>query len=724
MVSLTILGLSITLQFCAVVAAIRLIFVTRTMPAWLFIVCAAVLMGIRRSITLYNSVSGEQPVPIHLATEIVALLISLSLLIGILLIERTFRNLGQSKIEYQHLLDSMIDTYYQTDADGKIEVISESCRALLGYSSAEAIGTKMSFFYAEPDGRERFLKAIAVNGESVQGYQATMKHRNGSVVMVETNARYRRDPDGKVIGVEGMTRDITERLTTDHLNSQLGRIVENAINETYLFDAETFNFTIVNRSARDNLGRTMAELKAMNAWDLTPNFSKNKFKEMLEPLISSEVEVVNFESVIERKSGTSYPAEISIQYISSEIRPVFFAVIQDLTVRKRVEAELVQSQRMQSVGQLTGGVAHDFNNLLLALQLNFEQMSTAKGPIEAYQTSALKIIDRASQLTQRLLAYSRRQILQPEVININETLTELFELLQRTLGESIELKLELGQALNSCEIDEAQLENVILNLALNSRDAMPDGGILRITSQNTRLVPEDSERLGDLEPGDYIEIQVLDTGTGMTQGILKNAYEPFFTTKDVGEGTGLGLSMVYGFAKQSGGHVHIESTPKTGTTVHLFFRASTSKSKVVEKRETTETRTGNQTILLIEDEDVVRDITASTLTSLGYCVLAAVDGKDAIRHARTTSLTIDLILSDIMLPGGISGPQAVEQIIEMVGPTKTIFISGYSLEASREYAESINRHTFLQKPFTTHKLVERIHRVLNDDAMVQHEGPG
>lgn len=720
MLSLTILGLSTTLQFCAVAVAIRLVYLSRKRLTWLFIAAATILMGVNRTIAYYHAAVDEQHTPVFLPNDLLALFISLFLFAGMLLIARTFRQKSRSELEYRHLMESMIDVYYVTDTAGNIEVISDSCKNLLGYSAAESIGKPMSSFYAEPDGRERFMKAISVNGESVQGFQAALVHKNGNSVLVETNAKYRRDAAGNIIGIEGITRDITDRVTADHLNSQLGRIVEDAIHEIYLFDSETFNFILVNRGARENLGYGMNELLEMKAWLLKPTISEKEFRQLLTPLVSGDTKTVSFETNHRRKDGTSYPVDVLLQYISSEVRPLFFADVQDLTTRKKVQAELVQSQRMHSVGQLTGGLAHDFNNLLLALQLNVEQMTDAAGATSAHQASALKIINRASQLTQRLLAFSRRQILQPKIININDTLKGLSDILQRTLGGSIDLQFDLSSNLKLSEVDEAQLENVILNLVLNAKDSMPEGGQLRIISQNSIFSDTEGHPLDELSPGNYIEIQVIDSGKGMSSDILKLAFEPFFTTKGVGEGTGLGLSMVYGFVKQSGGHVHIESTPDNGTVVQLFFRAApkdTVAKKEIQEETETSIKTGNETLLLIEDEEIVREITASTLVSLGYSVLTAVDGNDATHQAATVNRKIDLIISDIMLAGGISGPEAVEQITQLIGPTRTIFISGYSLEASTEYRGSIGKHTFIQKPFTIHKLAEQIRHVLKNDLM-------
>jgi PAS domain S-box-containing protein len=718
MLPILILGLSIILQFCAAAAAIRLIFLTKKIPAWFFIACATVLMGLRSSITFYHAAFSEQFSPIHLTTELVALFISLSLFLGMLLIPRTFRPLGRSDLEYRHLMKSMTDVFYVTDAAGKIEIISDSCMALLGYSAAESKGLLMSSFYAETDGRERFMQAISVNGESIQGFQAALRHKDGFSVLVETNAKYRRDASGKITGIEGITRDITDRVNKDQLNSQLGRIVENTIQEIYLFDSQTLNFTLVNRGARENIGYTMDELLEMKPWELKPTISEYEFRELIAPLVSGDKKTINFESSHKRKDGTRYPVEVLLQYISSEVRPLFFADIQDLTVRKKVQAELVQSQRMHSVGQLTGGVAHDFNNLLLALQLNVEQMSDPVGSAHPHQVSALRIINRASQLTQRLLAFSRQQILQPKTININDTLTGIDDFLLRSLGGAIDLNFKLSNNLAPIEVDEAQLENVILNLVLNAKDSMPEGGQLRIISQNSTLSSEECHQFDALAPGRYVEVQVIDSGKGMSPEILKLVFEPFFTTKSVGEGTGLGLSMVYGFVKQSGGHVHIESSPENGTLVQMFFPASSEGSiakKEIQDEPEKLVKTGNETILLIEDEEVVREITASTLVSLGYSVLTAANGADATQQAGTVSQKIDLIISDIMLAGGISGPQAVEQITKLIGPTRTIFISGYSFEASTEYTGSISKHAFIQKPFTIQKLAEQIRQVLKTD---------
>ncbi|MFT7132911.1 MAG: PAS domain S-box-containing protein [Cyclobacteriaceae bacterium] len=626
---------------------------------------------------------------------------------------------------YEQLLGNMADMYFETNIDGNITLVSASSLSMLGYKPEELIGTSIRSLHASADTFEASRGALVENDGVLNGYLVVLQHRDGHLIQVESNLRWRLDGQGNIAGVEGVTRDITARVLSDQLNSQLGRIVEESLNEVYVFDAETLLFTMVNRGARKNLGYSMSEMRQLTPFSLKPELTRSQFEELLIPLLNGSQGSVLFHAVHRRKDASRYPVEVVLQFFASEERPVFLASIEDVTARRQAETELVQAQRLQSVGQLTGGVAHDFNNMLQALQLNIELIEPAEIEQMAFRDAALRVVDKAAQLTQRLLAFSRRQKLMPRVADVNDILTGIEDLLRLTLGESVEIKLVLSDSPATINVDEGQLENGLLNLALNARDAMDGEGNLTMITRLTELSqdvkshalasPLFSENMHANEghqKSPYVEICVSDDGSGMSAEVLKNAVEPFFTTKEVGQGTGLGLSMVYGFVVQSGGHVVIDSAPGKGTSVRLYFPLVDDEPLHSEPTIVEYARTGSETILLIEDEQVVRDITTSTLQSMGYEVISAADGLLALQLARIHAGSIDLILTDVVLAGSLSGPATVERLLESLGPVKVLFMSGY-MDDVIHGSRLPEGQQLLAKPFSAGQLQTTIRQVLS-----------
>jgi PAS domain S-box-containing protein len=624
---------------------------------------------------------------------------------------------------YDQLLGNMADLYFETDIEGNLIVVSASSFAVLGYLPKELIGTSVTLLHTSVEVFHEARRLMAETDGVLNGFLLSLRHRDGRSIQVEANLRWRLDGLGTIVGIEGITRDISDRVLADRINSQLGRIVEDSLNEVYVFDAETFLFTMVNRGARENLGYSLAEMQRLTPLSLKPEITQAQFAELLIPLLNGSQASVTISSEHQRKDLSRYPVEIVLQFFASEERPVYFASVEDVTVRRQAEAELAQAQRLQSVGQLTGGVAHDFNNMLQALQLNIELIEPAEVEQIAFRDASLLVVEKASQLTQMLLAFSRRQKLRPRVINVNDTLTNIEALLRLTLGESIETTLALSDVPATINVDEAQLESGLLNLVLNARDAMSGEGNLTLVTRLTHL----SEGFGvsslmSLEEitdsrdknAPYIEICVSDDGAGMSAEVLKNAIEPFFTTKEVGHGTGLGLSTVYGFVVQSGGHVEIDSALGQGTSVRLYFPIVDAEpvGAGFGAANADGVGAGNETILLIEDEQLVRDITSSALQSMGYQVICAADGLLALQLARIYAGSIDLILSDVVLTGSLSGPETAKRLLERLGPVKILFMSGYTDDIINE-SSLLEGQQLLQKPFSRGQLQRAIRQVLN-----------
>jgi signal transduction histidine kinase/CheY-like chemotaxis protein len=390
----------------------------------------------------------------------------------------------------------------------------------------------------------------------------------------------------------------------------------------------------------------------------------------------------------------------------------------EIAVREAAEEQVRQLQRLEAVGQLTGGIAHDFNNMLSIIMGN---LSLARGKMAQGDANIARHLDgahegatRAASLTKRLLAFARRQPLEPAVINVNKLVTGMGELLGRTLGEDVKIETVLAGGAWPTEIDPGQLENAILNLSVNARDAMPDGGRLTIEVQNALLDEAYAAKEDDVAAGDYVLVAVSDTGGGMPPETANRAFEPFFTTKDRARGTGLGLSQVYGFVKQSGGHIRIYSEVGIGTTVKLYLRRYTGDTAPVAEAPRSEDMplgSAHETILVVEDDDGVRATSVETLRTLGYTVLAAEDGPSGLEIVRGTQ-GITLLFTDVVMPG-MSGRELVEAAHLLRPDLRTLYTTGYTRNSIVHGGRLDAGVDLIQKPFTTDQLARKIRAVLD-----------
>jgi len=398
-----------------------------------------------------------------------------------------------------------------------------------------------------------------------------------------------------------------------------------------------------------------------------------------------------------------------------------------ISEREKAEAQLRQAQKMEAVGRLTGGVAHDFNNLLTVITGNLDMLrrkveNLGDPRLVRNVDSAVEGANRAAQLTHRLLAFSRQSPLQPESVDLNRIVSGMSELLRRTLGETIAIETVLAGGLWRTEVDPNQLESAILNLAVNARDAMPDGGKLTLETANAYLDEAYSASTGgEVKAGQYVMVSVSDTGTGMTADVKAKVFEPFFTTKPVGQGTGLGLAQVYGFARQSGGHAAIYSEPSQGTTVKLYFpRMMRSERGLPAVGETTALAAPlneGETILLVEDESMVRHFSISVLEEAGYRVLAAEDGPSALALLRAHRDEIDLLFTDVMLGGPMNGRHVADEALKLRPDLKVLFTTGYTRNAIIHHGRLDEGVQLITKPFAAASLVERIRRMLHERSL-------
>jgi len=394
----------------------------------------------------------------------------------------------------------------------------------------------------------------------------------------------------------------------------------------------------------------------------------------------------------------------------------FVLTVTDMTKRAQAEAVLRESQKMQAIGQLTGGIAHDFNNLLTVILGNLELMRAAPDATPRLLSRverATWAAQRGATLTSQLLSFARKQPLAPAAVDLAANMPALVPLLQRTLGEHIDLRYVEPSALWPAHADPAQLENAVLNLALNARDAMPGGGRLTIELGNIAIDADYAGRHSEVSPGDYVVLAVSDTGHGMTKEVAARVFEPFFTTKPDGKGTGLGLAMVFGFVKQSGGHVGIYSEPGHGTTVRIYLPRAAAAPAIERPDLPADLPHGSATILLVEDEPAVREIAVEILRGLGYHVLDAADGEEALRVFGAHAAAVDLLLTDVVLPGALRGRDLAERITAVRPEVRVLFMSGYTENSIVHHGRLDPGVQLINKPFKRDQLARKVAEVLH-----------
>ncbi len=414
--------------------------------------------------------------------------------------------------------------------------------------------------------------------------------------------------------------------------------------------------------------------------------------------------------LLDNLSSANDTLETRVQERTSELESINLALQEEMRAHAETERHLRQAQKMEAIGQLTGGIAHDFNNLLGIIQGNTEFLVETAGNNKPMAHAILRATERGAELTQRLLAFSRLQPLRPQAIKLSELLAEMSDLLERALGATIKIELSSAPLLWAARADRGQVENALLNLAINARDAMPNGGKLVIECANVTLGTAEISASPEAVAGDYVVLTVEDTGHGMSAEVLEHVFEPFYTTKDVGKGSGLGLSMIHGFAKQSGGHVEIRSTVGVGTTVALYLPRADAATEELGSDSEPATPTGrNEIILVVEDDPEIRKLTVMMLTDLGYQVLEAGDAAGA-RAILGQASKVDLMLSDVILPGGESGPDFAKEIVKKQADLKIVFMSGYP--ATQDGNLMGTGQALLQKPFRKNQLAEIIRTTL------------
>ena len=440
------------------------------------------------------------------------------------------------------------------------------------------------------------------------------------------------------------------------------------------------------------------------------------------PVLNGDTRAVKTDvpGVATRSDGSTFEVSMSWGPVDDDPANGYVVTFADMTDRKRLEAQLMQAQKMEAVGRLAGGVAHDFNNMLTAIKSYSQLLLQDVAADDARHKDIQEIdlaADRAARLTRQLLAFSRQQMLQPRVLDVNQTVSELEKMLQRLLLKDITLSTRLAPELHAVRADAGQLEQVIVNLVVNARDAMPDGGRLTVRTQNV-TIDAASAREGwsfEVRPGAYVLISVTDTGLGMDEATKSRIFEPFFTTKDRHKGTGLGLSTVYGIVKQSGGYIRVISAPGEGSTFEVFLPVADGAASPAGQPQRPQTSGGSETVLVVEDDDGIRAVIKRILERAGHRVLEAMNGAEALRICDASGDSIDLVLSDIAMPE-MQGPDLARRIRELHPHMAMLLMSGYAESASQQEGFLTDGVEFLGKPFSPDALTRKIRHILDGAA--------
>ncbi|HWQ54066.1 MAG TPA: PAS domain S-box protein [Bryobacteraceae bacterium] len=634
--------------------------------------------------------------------------------------------LTQSEERFRNLVETTSDWIWEVDEHGRYTYVSPRVRVVLGYEPDELLGkTPFDFMAADESQRVRELFARYAG---LKLPFATLEnvnlHKDGSAVVLETSAVPFCDDHGVLLGYRGVDRDITIRKRGEAALRESEARLKRAQRLAQLGDWE-----LDLRAGTLTWSDEVYSIFAVARESFTP--TRAAFLEVVHPDDREKVQAAVRDALSAR---SSYQVEHRIVRPTGEQRHVreygeivlkgeepvrILGTVQDVTEHRNIEEQLRQALKMEAVGRLAGGVAHDFNNLLTVIHgysdsvLNgLEADSPLRNAIEEIRAAGV----RAAALTRQLLAFSRRAVPEWQVLNINETVIKVERMLRRLIGEDIELRTRLDPALGFSRADPNQLEQVIMNLAVNARDAMPEGGTLTIETRNVGLDATYASQHVDVEPGPYIVLSVSDTGIGMAQEVMDHLFEPYFTTKQEGKGTGLGLSTVYGIVRRSQGHIRVYSEPGHGTAFYIYLPRVSDKARspaiTVEGQHESG---GCELILVVEDDDQLRRMACWMLRGKGYTVLEASTGAEALRVAEHAP-GVALVLTDMVMPG-MSGGELACQLRALNPKIRILFMSGYSDEAVAQRCPTIAGSAFVQKPFSPQTLSLKLRELLDSGSV-------
>jgi PAS domain S-box-containing protein len=618
---------------------------------------------------------------------------------------------------FSAVVESSNDAIITKALDGTITGWNPAAERLFGYTAAEAVGKRIDII-VPPDRRVEVAEILGriAKGEAVEQYETSRLHRDGREVSVSLGVSPIKSAAGEIVGASKIARDISEsKRTQKALNQEIEerqRIFETS-QDLILVTDPAGNFVQVSPSSMTILGYRPEEMIGHSAIEFIHPGDLDSTREEMRAARRGR-QMRNFETRYVHRDGKA----VTLTWMGTWSEPVrrHFFIGRDLTEKHAAEAQLHQAQKMDAVGQLTGGVAHDFNNILTVITGTIGILADAVADRPQLAAIASMIDDaaeRGANLTKHLLAFARKQPLQPRAVDVNVLTLETAKLLHPTLGEQIEIAPVLAADASAALVDPNQLTTAILNLSLNARDAMPGGGKLTLETKNVYLDADYASMHSEVIVGNYVMIAVSDTGSGIPAANLEKVFDPFFTTKEVGKGTGLGLSMVFGFVKQSNGHIKIYSEEGHGTTVKIYLpRATGLAHTVAELQASSQIEGGTEVVLVVEDDALVRRYVVTQIESLGYSTLEARNAAEALKVIGNTA-TINLLFTDVIMPGPMNGRQLVDEALKRYPSLKVLYTSGYTENAIVHHGRLDTGVMLLAKPYRKSDLARMMRMALD-----------
>lgn len=633
----------------------------------------------------------------------------------------------QTEEKYRFLAENIRDLLFIQDMDFKVTFVTPSVESLFGITVEEALQSDLTN-YMHPASYEKGKKdfqeytALARDGREVpiplMEYEYVRK--DGSTFWGELKLAFLHDESGNLVGTQGVLRDIDERkrmrTALQESESLFRTIFDLSPQAIALSEVETGKLRAVNQTFCELTQFTRVEIIGKTTTEL--GFYPEKERDRFVKEIRASGRVQGMEMDFRARDGSTLNALMFSKVISLTQEKLLLTIFLDMTERKKLEAMFRHAQKMEAVGTLAGGIAHDFNNLLQGILGYSQILLLNKNPhdneyekIEAIE----KMARRGGDLTKRLLVYARKTKSRPKPLNLNSNIIQTCKVLERTLPKMIAIELHLSEDLGVVNCDPVEFEQIVMNLSINARDAMPEGGKLRIETKNVLLDEEFCKNHLGAKKGPHILLSFSDTGRGIENALLGHIFEPFFTTKETGKGTGLGLAMVYGIVKAHKGYITCASTPGTGATFEIYFPALGGKPAEEKNRSQVETAAprGTQTILVVDDEEMIRNSTRDILEHFGYSVLLAEDGEQALDVYRKNGEDIDLVILDLGMPG-MGGRQCLKELLRLNSDMKVIIASGYSPDTLQDDFLVQGAREFVGKPYQARNLLGAVRSVLEE----------